>query len=191
MLHLVIGPAGSGKSEYAERLVASLSGGTVYVGTLPTSMFYQEIIQVHRDRRPRCWALLEFTGNIECDFRLLRNAETSFDNLLIDGVTFYLARVCALFGPPQTLLPDAAALLYSFKHHQGQIVIVDMPPPLQMAPEERAFVRQIHVAIFRIANSVRWFSHGTPSLIGRAVALQRMHPRDRQGSERRGPLCVK
>jgi adenosyl cobinamide kinase/adenosyl cobinamide phosphate guanylyltransferase len=176
MLHLIIGPPRSGKSEHAERLVGSFAGTTVYVGTLPTSIFYQRTIQVHRDRRPPSWTLLELTGNLDPDFGLLRDAERSFDNLLIDGVTFYLARVCGLFGPPRMPLSEGAPLLYSLRHHQGQIVIVDMPVSRQMAPAERTFVRNIHIVILRIADSIHWFAHGEPRPIGRTAALQRMHP---------------
>ena len=66
-LTLISGPAGSGKSRWAEHLAASSGLGVVYIATGPSlenDPSWQERLRRHRDRRPPDWDLWEVGGDL-------------------------------------------------------------------------------------------------------------------------------
>lgn len=61
-LQVVLGPARSGKSRWAEQLAAASCRDVVYVATgpeLPHDHAWQQRLRLHRQRRPQHWLLLE------------------------------------------------------------------------------------------------------------------------------------
>jgi len=61
-LQVVLGPARSGKSRWAEQLAAASCRDVVYIATgpeLPHDQAWQQRLRLHRQRRPRHWSLLE------------------------------------------------------------------------------------------------------------------------------------
>jgi len=64
---LISGPAGSGKSRWAEHLAASSGLDVIYVATGPIledDFSWQERLRRHRDRRPTEWHLWEVGGDL-------------------------------------------------------------------------------------------------------------------------------
>lgn len=64
-LHLVLGPARSGKSRWAEHLAARSGLGVVYVATgasRPGDQAWQQRLARHRQRRPAHWRTLEIAA---------------------------------------------------------------------------------------------------------------------------------
>ena len=64
---LISGPAGSGKSRWAEHLAARSGLDVIYIATGPIledDTSWQERLQRHRDRRPPDWDLWEVGGDL-------------------------------------------------------------------------------------------------------------------------------
>ncbi len=117
-LILVTGGARSGKSAFAERLVAGQNGRTAYIATaqvLDSEMEYR--VRLHRRRRPADWKTWEAPFDAH---EALLEAGSCSDVILFDCITLYLSNMlCA---------QDAAALadedkLYEMVHEKvGRLI---------------------------------------------------------------------
>ena len=117
-LILVTGGARSGKSAFAERLVADQNGRTAYIATaqvLDSEMEYR--VRLHRQRRPAEWKTWEAPFDAH---EALLEAGSCSDVILFDCITLYLSNMlCA---------QDAAALadedkLYEMVHEKvGRLI---------------------------------------------------------------------
>ena len=89
-LTLISGPAGGGKSRWAEHL-ASLSGrSVVYLATgplLPLDDSWQQRLERHRLRRPADWQCLEVQGQLAQELLLLDDAQIA----LVDSLGTWAA----------------------------------------------------------------------------------------------------
>jgi adenosyl cobinamide kinase/adenosyl cobinamide phosphate guanylyltransferase len=170
VLHLVIGLAKSGKSEYAERLMNSFRGPTVYIGTLPTAPYYTGIIRDHQERRPPDWQLIELIGDPTTDLRVLSDTLQNFHNVLLDGLLFYLLRLITIFDEDLIAIGQEALSLISQVAARGEIVIVDPPVPKVLTAYERK--------LLRIAQRLLIIQADTITLVtnGRAVPLDGVQP---------------
>jgi len=122
-LMLVTGPARSGKSEWAEHLVAELaatSGWTVtYVATAQLALDdldWQARIQQHQQRRPGDWQTVVVPTALAAAVRQTEGC------LLIDSLGSWLANLLA--QDEATWTATTAELLLSFSQSSAQIVIV-------------------------------------------------------------------
>ena len=122
-LILVTGPARSGKSEWAEHLVAELaatSGWTVtYVATAHIALDdpdWQARIQQHQQRRPADWQTLVVPTDLAAAIQQVEGC------LLIDSLGSWLANLLA--QDDATWAETTTALLLSFSQSKAQIVLV-------------------------------------------------------------------
>jgi adenosylcobinamide kinase / adenosylcobinamide-phosphate guanylyltransferase len=91
-LILVLGPARSGKSEWAETLAAQLGNPVIYVATAqvdPTDLEWQARIQQHQRRRPATWQTITAPTDLT---RVIQQA-TAENCLLVDSLGTWLANV--------------------------------------------------------------------------------------------------
>ena len=82
---LISGPAGSGKSRWAEHLAETSGLAVIYIATGPTledDPSWQERLRRHRDRRPPHWELWEVGGDLSAALaRLLPGQLALVDSL--------------------------------------------------------------------------------------------------------------
>lgn len=172
MLHFVIGPPKSGKSEYAEQLINRYSTPTIYIGTLPSSL-YEEEIRIHQERRPPTWSLLELTGNPQTDINAAEAALRDFQNVLIDGITCYLLRLMTIFkismdafrGHFISLVDQAAQKI-------GEVIIVDPPVPPLPYSLEQIVLRDMHNTVARRAYVTTFVNSGLIKQISRSELIR-------------------
>lgn len=91
-LILVLGPARSGKSEWAEMLAAQLGNPVIYVATAqvdPADLEWQARIEHHQRRRPATWQ----TINAPTDLTGVIHQATVETCLLVDSLGTWLANV--------------------------------------------------------------------------------------------------
>lgn len=177
MLHLVVGAAHSGKSEYAENLISSLSGGKVYVGTLPRIPQYQSSIRAHQARRPSSWTVVELIGDLPVDMQLLRNAFSRGPNILVDGLTFYLLQSLAAFDANFVAIHPEVRDLIDRAAFGVQTVIVTDPPVPKSLPKHvpgtaRWLLRYMHAMLARRASTITFIKDGRATSITRNDLLR-------------------
>jgi adenosyl cobinamide kinase/adenosyl cobinamide phosphate guanylyltransferase len=178
VLHFVLGIAGSGKSQYAEQLVAGYPGSAVYCGTLPLIAYYSDTIRRHRERRPSTWGLVELVGDPMSDLKSLSTALTEHRNLLLDGLSFYLLQLTTAFdldtseaGLQAICLIDYAAVC------EGEILIVDAPLSGLRGGDEEPMIRKIHALLARRAHRITLVDRGRAQSLRYDEAM----PLDRSG----------
>lgn len=177
MLHLVVGAAHSGKSEYAENLISNLSGGKVYVGTLPRIPQYQNSIRAHQARRPSSWFLIELIGDLSVDIEILRSAVSQSPNILVDGLTFYLLQSLAAFEENFLAFRPEVGALIDRAAFGVQTVIVTDPPVPKLLPKHvpstaRWLLRYIHAMLARRASTITFIKDGEATSITRKDLLR-------------------
>jgi adenosyl cobinamide kinase/adenosyl cobinamide phosphate guanylyltransferase len=159
MLSLVIGQPNSGKSEFAERLVASRAGPTAYVGTLPHLRIFGKRIRRHRLRRPSSWDLIELRGNPYHDTRLISAAMDRYQNILVDGLAFYVFQLFTVFEiEPSEFAKHTRELARSFSRHAGEIVIVDQPVTPIECRKTTAALQHLHITLARQSDQIQLIS---------------------------------
>lgn len=89
MRTLVLGGARSGKSAYAESLLAGAAPVRYVATAWPVDEEMAERIRRHRERRPPTWELVEVAENLEPALSGLPEE----GHLFIDGLTLWLASV--------------------------------------------------------------------------------------------------
>lgn len=173
MLHLIVGPTGSGKSEYAERLMAGYLGRTVYVGTLPQTRAFKAVIKHHKARRPAHWELIELARDPHADLKVLDAALSSFQNVFVDGLTYYLFRIMTLFGDNlNDLRVSTKDLIYRAASHDGQVIVVDTPVYNTLPEEECRVLRYLHLQLARSARNLTLFENGIARPLSRYAILR-------------------
>jgi adenosyl cobinamide kinase/adenosyl cobinamide phosphate guanylyltransferase len=88
---LVTGLKGSGKSEFAERLLDRFSYN--YFATLETKPANQDRINKHKKRRDFGTVVYEATACVPKDLAAIREFLSTEHGLLLDGLTVYLLRL--------------------------------------------------------------------------------------------------
>jgi adenosyl cobinamide kinase/adenosyl cobinamide phosphate guanylyltransferase len=171
MLHFITGFHGSGKSLYAERLVASQGHRVTYVGTLPAHPVYDIIIQEHQARRPADWQLLELIGDHEADIIALTIAFTHSQSVLIDGISFYLFRIAKLTLDLPDFQRPLTAIIKTARNVSCQVVVVDNPTPRDLPIRIRNLIIYTRALILRSATSVTLVHSGIATPVTRRFAL--------------------
>jgi adenosyl cobinamide kinase/adenosyl cobinamide phosphate guanylyltransferase len=160
MLYLILGAPKSGKSEYAERLIAGYGGPTVYVGTLPMNPYYSDTIRQHRHRRPTAWGLTELIGEPQADLRTLARSLHCYRNVLLDGLLFYLLRLRVTYtGGLDAVEREIVALLIR-SSGERELVVVDPPAQDLPALKEHKSVRDIQSLLVGRADTVTFVEGG-------------------------------
>jgi adenosylcobinamide kinase/adenosylcobinamide-phosphate guanylyltransferase len=89
-LTLISGPAGGGKSRWAEQLAANSGLRVVYLATGPLledDTDWQERLRRHRDRRPQSWSCREVQGALSAALAELQSGEIG----LVDSLGTWVA----------------------------------------------------------------------------------------------------
>jgi len=137
---LVTGGARSGKSHYAERLVAALGAKVAYIAT--AQVLDEEMaarVSLHRGRRPQNW--LTFEAPLEAA-KAMSEALSTAEAVLFDCLTMYTSNL--LFSPdaPATIegrylfvREQIAELLQAAKARPATVVFVSNEVGLGIVPD--------------------------------------------------------
>lgn len=173
MLHYVTGYTKSGKSEYAEKQVAKLTGSTVYIGTLPKQIFYSDTIQAHQKRRPDKWKLIELIGDPESDYEMIQEQLPQFTNILFDGLSFYLFRLSMVFDDDYEKVLNLSENLVDWAvQSDSYVVVVDSPINKTLPETTQRILLNVHLSILQNASSIVFFNKGNALPITKNEALQ-------------------
>jgi len=131
MPDLILGGARSGKSRLAEQRAAASGLAVTYIATSePLDGEMNARVQLHRERRPAGWALVEEPLALA---RVLR-AEAAVDRcLLVDCLTLWLTNLLMLDDPAR-LAAERDALLDCLAELPGQIILVSNETGLGVVP---------------------------------------------------------
>ena len=183
MLHLVIGAANSGKSEYAEGLMSRFSGPKLYVGTLPRIPQYKNSIETHQARRPTSWHLVELIGDLSVDVELVQRALSAAPNILLDGLTFYLLQLLTVFDDDLAAVrPEVLGLIDHAALDVPNVVITDPPVPKNLPQHvpgtAHVLLRYLHSKLARRASTITFIKNGEAARITRSdlLRLDRLRP---------------
>lgn len=118
---LVSGPAGSGKSRWAEHLAAQSSLDVIYIATGPKlddDPSWQERLRRHRDRRPPDWLLWEVGGDLSSALVRLVSGQLA----LIDSLGTWVA--AHLEADQDEWAECCQLLLEQVRISEGQLLMV-------------------------------------------------------------------
>ncbi len=131
MQQLILGGARSGKSRLAEKLAMETGLSVTYIATsqaLDGEM--NERVQLHRERRPDEWGLVEEPLALA---RVLREHATAERCLLVDCLTLWLTNLLMLDNP-ERLVAEREALLQCLATLPGEIIFVSNETGLGVVP---------------------------------------------------------
>ncbi|MFO1101473.1 MAG: bifunctional adenosylcobinamide kinase/adenosylcobinamide-phosphate guanylyltransferase [Methylocystis sp.] len=164
-LTLVLGGARSGKSAYAERLIAAYPAPWIYIAT--AEILDDEMrarVETHRQRRGENWRTIEAAQML-----VEAIAEAPSDRpLLIDCLTLWLSNRL-LAGAD--LSSDRAALIHVLSRRAAPTVTVSSEVGLSIVPDNalaRSFrdaAGELHQAVSRIAGKVALVVAGNPLIV--------------------------
>ncbi|QKZ03535.1 bifunctional adenosylcobinamide kinase/adenosylcobinamide-phosphate guanylyltransferase [Pseudomonas eucalypticola] len=131
MLQLILGGARSGKSRLAEQRAADSGLAVTYIAT--SQLLDGEMnarVQLHRERRPAHWALVEEPLELA---RVLREHASPERCLLVDCLTLWLTNLL-MAEDPQRLAAEREALLQCLAGLPGEIIFVSNETGLGVVP---------------------------------------------------------
>jgi adenosylcobinamide kinase/adenosylcobinamide-phosphate guanylyltransferase len=163
---LVLGGARSGKSRFAESLVATHPGRPVYLATAQAGdAEMAERIRRHRARRGDAWATLEEPLDLP---RALASATRDNAPVLVDCLTLWLSNLMAAGRNPER---ETQALLDVLSKLSSPVVFVSNEVGLGIVPDNalaRAFRDHagfLHQAVASAADRVYFVAAGLPLLL--------------------------
>jgi len=118
---MVLGPARSGKSRWAEHLAQTAGKAVVYVATGSADSnddAWQQRLHQHRQRRPSTWSCLEVGADLVEALASLRSAELA----LVDSLGSWVAQGLALDHPAWG--SACAALVAALQICEAEVVMV-------------------------------------------------------------------
>ncbi|CAK9888005.1 MULTISPECIES: bifunctional adenosylcobinamide kinase/adenosylcobinamide-phosphate guanylyltransferase [Pseudomonas] len=131
MLNLILGGARSGKSRLAEQLAVQSGLAVTYIATSePLDGEMNARVQLHRERRPAEWALIEEPLELA---RVLRATASAERCLLVDCLTLWLTNLLMLDNP-ERLAAERTALLDCLAQLPGEIILVSNETGLGVVP---------------------------------------------------------
>lgn len=131
MLQLILGGARSGKSRLAEKLAMQSTLAVTYIATSePLDGEMSERVQMHRQRRPSEWALIEEPLALA---RVLRENARPERCLLVDCLTLWMTNLLMLDNP-QRLADERQALLECLVELSGEIILVSNETGMGVVP---------------------------------------------------------
>lgn len=166
MLTVVLGPNKSGKSLFAEKLLAEVTGPKCYIATLPSLLIHRSRIHKHQQRRPTDWTLIELVGELTYDVVQLQSLKPTLKGILLDGLSVYLKRA----------LPDPISnpmlwgqriikwLINSIILKDGYSIIVDCHPISTEAFGLGATIAVVHSILRQRAEQVYLVHQGIAKL---------------------------
>ncbi len=163
-VHFVLGGARSGKSAFAERLVADTGLRPVYVATGQAFDAEMEArIAEHRARRPAPWETVE--APLDLPAALLREASGG-RALLVDCLTLWLSN---LLLAEADIAAEAARLREALRRPlAGPVVLVSSEVGLSIVPENALARRfrdeagRLHQQVAALSDRVTFVAAGLP-----------------------------
>ncbi|HHM04147.1 MAG TPA: bifunctional adenosylcobinamide kinase/adenosylcobinamide-phosphate guanylyltransferase [Gammaproteobacteria bacterium] len=131
MKTLILGGVRSGKSRLAERLAEQSAGPVTYIAT--AAVLDKEMarrIQVHRERRPDHWTVVEAPRHLAT---AVRHHARPGGCVLIDCLTLWLTQ-CLCVGDDADFLQERTALVDAFSQAPGTIVCVSNETNMGVIP---------------------------------------------------------
>jgi adenosylcobinamide kinase/adenosylcobinamide-phosphate guanylyltransferase len=166
---LVLGGARSGKSRFAEGLLADASPRTYLATAEPGDAEMAARIAAHRARRGAGWTTVEAPLEL---VPALRRATAAGGGVLVDCLTLWLANLLAAGRDPAAA---GDALVDALAELPGRTVLVSNEVGLGIVPDNalaRAFrdhAGRLHQAMAAVAPRVYWVAAGLPLLLKDAV----------------------
>jgi adenosylcobinamide kinase/adenosylcobinamide-phosphate guanylyltransferase len=131
MQQLILGGARSGKSRLAEQRAADSGLAVIYIATSqPLDGEMNARVQLHRDRRPAHWGLVEEPLELA---RILREQAGADRCLLVDCLTLWLTNLLMQEDPARLAL-EREALLHGLAELPGEIIFVSNETGLGVVP---------------------------------------------------------
>ncbi|WP_277962322.1 bifunctional adenosylcobinamide kinase/adenosylcobinamide-phosphate guanylyltransferase [Pseudomonas sp. RIT-To-2] len=131
MQQLILGGARSGKSRLAEQRAADSGLAVTYIATSqPLDGEMNARVQLHRERRPAHWALVEEPLELA---RVLREHASPERCLLVDCLTLWLTNLL-MVEDPHRLAAERDALLQCLAGLPGEIIFVSNETGLGVVP---------------------------------------------------------
>ncbi|MFK8328940.1 bifunctional adenosylcobinamide kinase/adenosylcobinamide-phosphate guanylyltransferase [Pseudomonas sp. BJa5] len=131
MLNLILGGARSGKSRLAEQLAERSGLPVTYIATSePLDGEMNARVQLHRERRPASWGLIEEPLALA---DALRSNASAGRCLLVDCLTLWLTNLLML-DDPERLAAERTALLDCLATLPGEIILVSNETGLGVVP---------------------------------------------------------
>jgi adenosylcobinamide kinase/adenosylcobinamide-phosphate guanylyltransferase len=171
---LVLGGAGSGKSDYAETLVENQAGAWVYLATAePLDDEMAERVRRHRARRSSRWTTVEQALELT---RALETEAGAGRVVLVDCLTLWLSN---LMAAERDVAAESEALTEALGGLAGPVVLVANEVGLGIVPDNalaRAFrdhAGRLHQGVAGVAQRVVFMAAGLP-LVLKNVELERV-----------------
>ncbi len=165
-LTLVLGGARSGKSRYAEGLLADWSGTRIYLATAEAGdAEMQARIRHHRERRGEAWMTIE--EPLELAAALVREAQGG-RAVLVDCLTLWLSNITLA---ERDIEAEAAALIAALGRCAGPIVLVSNEVGQGIVPENplarrfRDDAGRLHQEVARVADRVVLVTAGLAQIL--------------------------
>ena len=131
MLNLILGGARSGKSRLAEQRAVASGLAVTYIATSePLDGEMNARVQLHRERRPAEWGLIEEPLALA---RVLRAHAAADRCLLVDCLTLWLTNLL-MQDDPERLAAERDALLACLSTLPGEIILVSNETGLGVVP---------------------------------------------------------
>lgn len=131
MKQLILGGARSGKSRLAEKLAAESGLAVTYIATSePLDGEMNQRVQLHRERRPAHWGLVEEPLGLADVLQRYARAERC---LLVDCLTLWLTNLLMLEDDAR-LAAERDALLRCVDELPGQLIFVSNETGLGVVP---------------------------------------------------------
>lgn len=163
---LVLGGARSGKSRFAENLLAAHPSGRVYLATAEAGdAEMAERIRRHRARRGAGWATLEVPIELA---PALETAALDGSAVLVDCLTLWLSN---LMAAGRDVAGEADRLVATLARLRGPAVLVSnevglgIVPDNALAREFRDHAGLLHQAVAKTADRVYFIAAGLPLLL--------------------------
>jgi len=170
---LVLGGARSGKSRFAEGLLADAARRTYLATAAAGDAEMAARIAAHRARRGAGWTTLEEPLEL---VPALRRATAAGGAVLVDCLTLWLANLLAAGHDPAAA---GAALVEALPALPGRTVLVSNEVGLGIVPDN-ALAREfrdraggLHQAVAAVAQRVYWVAAGLPMLLKDTVVEEK------------------
>ncbi|WP_028694802.1 bifunctional adenosylcobinamide kinase/adenosylcobinamide-phosphate guanylyltransferase [Pseudomonas cremoricolorata] len=143
MHSLILGGARSGKSRLAEQLAVASGLAVTYIATSqPLDGEMNQRVQLHRERRPSHWALIEEPLALA---RVLRAEAGAERCLLVDCLTLWLTNLLMLEDDTR-LVAERDALLDCLAELPGTVILVSNETGLGVVPMGELTRRYVDLA---------------------------------------------
>jgi adenosylcobinamide kinase/adenosylcobinamide-phosphate guanylyltransferase len=129
----ITGGAKSGKSHLAEELAERLGGPLGYFATgEPKDAEMRERITRHRERRGPAWHTIEEPIDL---VKALREHDDSFNVMLVDCITLWLANLLGRYPDPRKVLDEVASFIAVFPSLKTPLFLVTNEVGMGIVPE--------------------------------------------------------